>query len=265
MTSLFAVVSPPRSGTKWYANLFTDGEVYCYHELTTLLGRWPARAALDRTLRRETASDGYEQQQRRVFLDAYPRYFSRLLEHADLGARHVGNSDNTLVRSAPGLWLLWPETRFLFSTRNGIGQVNSASVNEPHLPPLVRAGRPASFERLTPFEAACRTWVEEIERWAAARAWLEERGARCLTTTLEGVTRELAELERVWSWVAGDWERHAARAASLMARPLNEWVNLDGAVYSPREIWESWSDERRSIFAETCGGAQASLGYDVPP
>jgi hypothetical protein len=264
MISLFAVVAPPRSGTKWYARLFNDGDVHCYHELTTLLQTWPPRAAHAAAFRKETSSHELELRERRFFLDAYPQYFRRLLEHGDRGIRAAGNSDNSLVDHGPGLWLIWPETRFLFSVRNGINQVNSAFVNEQRLPDIVHAGRPESLRRRTSFEAACARWASSIERLLERRAWLEEHGAACLSTTLERVTGDVAELERVWRWLVGDWERHEARALSLMRRPANEWVNVNGAIHTPEDVWEHWSPDQRETFVELCAAAQANAGYALP-
>ncbi len=147
MISLFAVVSPPRSGTKWYAKLFSDRDVFCFHELTTLLHAWPARAILRHAFDKDASTHSDDQLWRRFFLDASPSYFNRLFEQGERGMRVVGNSDNTLVDKAAGMWLLWPETRFVFSTRNGINQVNSALVNELRLPALVASTRRPRVQR----------------------------------------------------------------------------------------------------------------------
>lgn len=262
--SFFAVVSPPRSGTKWYSKLFSHEDVHCFHELTTLIQPWPVKAVYRDAFFRETGEDEFEQRQRRFFLEAYPRYFSRLAEQVELGRRWVGNSDNSLATFAAGLWLVWPETRFLFSVRNGINQVNSALLNEVQLEGIVRAARPASLPDVAAFETCCRRWASLVERLEVRRCWLESRGAQCLSTTLERVTSDAGELERVWNFVAGNWERHADRAVSLMQRPVNQWVNVKGAVYGADEIWATWSKEQRTQFTEICGRAQQSYGYEIP-
>ena len=262
--SFFAVVSPPRSGTRWYASLLSHGDVHCFHELTTLLQHWPVKAVYEDAFRRETSSHEFEQRQRRFFLDAYPRYFSRLWERVELGQRWIGNSDNSLVPYAAGLWLLWPQTRFLFSVRNGVNQVNSALINQVELPAIVRATRPGGRGHESAFETCCHRWVSTVDTLSRQRAWLEQRGAQCLSTTLERVTGDAAELARVWGFVAGNWEHHAERAVALMRRPVNQWVNLQGAVYGADEIWATWSDEQRVRFTEICGTTQRACGYEVP-
>lgn len=264
MISLFAVVAPPRSGTQWYARLFTHDGVYCFHELTTLLQPFPARIVLERGVDGQMGDHDAEQKHRRRLLEAHPRYFSRLCELAELGRTHVGNSDSALMKSAPGQWLLWPETRFLFSVRNGINVVNSRFAVEHSASELVRSLRPARLQRLPPFEMLCRRWTLEMEACRAQRHWLEERGAACLSTTLEGMTGDLGELERVWCWLVGDWERHVHHAESLMVRPVNARVNLGGVVHSAEAVWETWSDDQRTTFAEICGETQARLGYPIP-
>src|SRR5947208_16368991 len=82
---LFNVASPPRSGTKWYAELFTVDHSYCYHELTQLLRPYPSNLALLDRLRGELGDHDFEQTQRRLLLQAFPQYFERLWERTYSG------------------------------------------------------------------------------------------------------------------------------------------------------------------------------------
>jgi hypothetical protein len=264
MTSYFAIVAPPRSGTKWFANLFTAGDTFCFHELWTLTQGWPTREAHNQAFRREARGHSFEQLQRRMYLDAYPTYFARLMEHGERGRLHVGNSDNGLTRHAAGMWLVWPSTKFVFSVRNGINQVNSAVAGDAALAEVARALRPSRFAGLSAFDVACRQWALHIEGWSRQQSWLRERDAPFITTTLERVTTDEAELERVWSWVAGDWEDYRARAISLMRRPVNERVNAAGSIRTPESIWGTWSDADRATFVAHCGATQEALGYSIP-
>jgi hypothetical protein len=261
MIELFGIVAPPRSGTKWFANLFTDGETHCFHELLTLISGWPTRATLTGSFQDEAADHDLEQLTRRFFLDPYPTYFERLLERDRFGQRFAGNSDNGLVAYASGMWLLWPRTRFVFSLRNGISQVDSVFRNEPRVLPVARAERGAAGD---PFAFACDRWATVVTRWQATRAWLEERGAACTSTTLEKITTDVAELERVWRFVVGEWEAHAERAISLMDQPLNRRSDESGGIRTPDEIWDTWSDEQRATFTRLSSGTQLELGYPLP-
>ena len=46
MVTLFTVTAPPRSGTKWFSDLFTTDRSFCYHELTTDIHPSPSNRAL---------------------------------------------------------------------------------------------------------------------------------------------------------------------------------------------------------------------------
>jgi len=50
----------------------------------------------------------------------------------------------------------------------------------------------------------------------------------------------------------------------MMRRPVNERVNLDGAVRTPEEVWAAWSAGQRAAFVKICGASQESLGYEIP-
>jgi Sulfotransferase family len=261
---LFTVVAPPRSGTKWFAELFTTERSYCYHELTTLLQPYPANRALIEAVSAQIVGHDFEQAQRRLLLQAFPQYFARLWERAAFGQHVVGNSDASIVRLLPALWLLWPDMRFLFSFRNGINQVNSMLVWEQRLPSSDRRVLEHRHASRDYFEILCRQWTKNVEGLRRHREWLESRGARCVETRLEAVTSDEFELHRVWDAIVGHWDDFAARNRRLMATTVNARVNVERVVPA-EESWAAWTPEQRRLFGDICGDTQRELGYELPP
>jgi hypothetical protein len=261
--TLFGIVTPVRSGTTWYANLFTVDDVFCFHELTSATRPYPVNTVQNGAVLAAARDHDFEQVQRRRLLDASPEYFARLLELGGRGVRVAGNSEGLLGTISPGVWLLWPSTRFVFSARNGINQVNSTFIGR-ELEGVVRDQQAERFGVVTAFEVSCRRWVATVRRWSRSLEWLTEHGASCTTTTLENITTDVAELERVWTFVVGEWERYAERAVSLMSRPMNVRMNEGHVVRSSEEVWEQWNDDQRNAFVEICGETQRRLGYAIP-
>jgi hypothetical protein len=247
----------------WYSRLFTSGNSYCYHELTSLYQPYPTNLARYEWLETEVRDHGFELAQRRMLLQGFPEYFARLWERVQLGNRVVGNSDWFVSRMAPALWLLWPDMRFLFSFRNGISVVNSWFAWKEHVPASVRSSLRERFGTGDYFDQCCHIWTDEVEVITGHENWLEARGASCLETRLETVTSDRMELRRVWEWVIGDWERHAAAAEAWMSEPVNARINVDGVI-SWQRTWETWPNAHRQAFAAICGEAQHALGYKLP-
>ena len=80
MIRLFTVVSPARSGTKWYSRLFTTERSFCFHELTSLYRPYPINVVGESSHSGTHLHHGhdFELAQRRVLLEAFPEYFTRL-------------------------------------------------------------------------------------------------------------------------------------------------------------------------------------------
>jgi hypothetical protein len=260
---LFTVASPARSATKWYSELFTTDRSFCYHQLTGLLEPWPTAVALQEWLEAQVEDHDFEQAQRRMLLQGFPHYFARLWERALFGQYVVGNSDGMADTFAPGLWLIWPDMRFLFSFRNGINTVNSSLVWQSHVPSWMRSAQERRFGTSSYFEQCCYTWRDSVERLRKHQAWLTERGAQLVETRLEAVTSDEDELHRVWDFLIGYWDEYAERNRQLMKSIVNARVNTEGIV-PPEEIWERWEPEHRSAFIQICGSAQEALGYALP-
>lgn len=269
-TTLFTVVAPPRAGTQWYSRLFTTAVSFCFHELTALLRPYPSNWAVNEWAERQAEEQGFigglsrtyfEPRHRRVLLQAYPDYFARHWERAAFGQHIVGNSDAGILPYVSGIRFLWPSMKFLFSTRNGINVVQSASQLAPVGP---------EAETIAPdmglFGASCERWVESMQLIEHHKTRLVERGfdLDMLEVRLEDVTTDASALRRVWDWLVGDWQSYEERNLDLMVTPVNVRINVR-RVWSAHEVWERWTASQRETFTAICGETQIRAGYDVPP
>jgi hypothetical protein len=210
------------------------------------------------------ADQDFEHAQRRAVLESFPGYFREHFLRARHGKFIVGNSDSYMaIRFASGLGMIWPSMRFLFSFRDGISTVNSRFVWRAHYTPARLAEDAARFRTSDFFEQCCHWWVWAVSQLEKHHRWLASHGCSVYETRLEDVTTDVAEMERVWSYVIGDWPAFTDHARALMARPANARVNI-GLVVTALETWRSWSDAERESFASIAGDTQVRLGYELP-
>jgi hypothetical protein len=201
-----------------------------------------------------------------MVLEAYPGYFLRHWEQSRQGTYVVGNSDNAVLPWLPGLWLLWPDLKILLSVRNGIQTVQSIYLNHARPNPAAldeRNLRPAYRDASDEFEGVCRRWVEQIDALERSRAWLCERGADVYDTSLEQVTSDPSELERIWTWLIGDWPAYAERNLALRSERVNARTS-EARIVDWDEIWANWTRDRQTTFTRICGETQMRLGYPLP-
>lgn len=261
MINLFTIVSPPRSGTGWYSRLFTTSRSICFHQLTAILRPYPTNVAVEEWLEVQAGAHDFEQHQRRRLLQGYPEYFNRLWEQELLGYQSAGNSDCFAVYAAPGLFLLWPDMKFLGSVRNGINVVQS--LNTP--PDAPRNDWDMSSRDLAEFANACRYWAGQIQSYYRTLDWLTSRNALVRHTRLEDMTSDGQEMRRVWEWLnLGPWQEYAERNLGMMTRPCNARTNRSRAL-SADEVWQGWSTQQRRTFREICGPGMTRLNYAIPP
>ncbi len=265
MITLFTVVAPPRSGTKWFSRLLTTDRSFCYHELTAMLQPYEAHPALNAWIKEQVADHSPELAQRRWVLQRYPEYFARHWERATFGQHIVGNSDAATIDLVPGLWSLWPDMKFIFSIRNGIRVVQSRTLDTSDFTPGVLAKNSARWGTDDIFQILCHRWVKAAEAIIAAKDWVAQRApAAVFQTRLEKITTDLEEIEKLWNWIGiGDWERYAERNASLQLTPVNARTSSERFV-QPEEIWERWTPDQRQHFRAICGEMTSRAGYELP-
>lgn len=265
MIRLFTVIGPPRSGTKWYAELFTTAESFCYHELTTLIHPYPSNVALEEWFSQQVSDHSDEEAQRRWLLQCYPTYFSRLWERANFGQYVVGNSDCSLISRVPALYYLWPGMKFLLSFRNGIQSVQSDFAFSESVAGADLQRRDAIYGGSDRFVQCCRAWASYVSAALEAKDWLRAAGRGVIVETrLEKMTTDMDEMRRVWELLTLDqWEKYAQRNRALARTIVNARPNAAGPI-PWEETWQAWTDEQKRTFDEECGSWQRQLGYPLP-
>jgi hypothetical protein len=262
-TEFFTVASPGRSGTKWYSEVFRTDDSYCFHELTTACRRYPVNIAMIDRLAADVAGYPADDAARRLVLEGFPDYYTRLWERAASGVRSVGNSDHLATPLLTGLYLLWPRMRFLFSFRNGIQQVDSMFRWEEHAELALLASWRKRYGEHGYFELCCCDWAGVVADLERHRDVLRARGAGVRETRFERVLENKREFKRVWKWLFGRWDDAGKQARALTGTVVNARHASD-SVRTVEEVWTSWSDEQRDRFATICGETQRRLGYSLP-
>jgi hypothetical protein len=239
---LFTIAcADPVSAGMW-SKLFTTERSQCVDGLTSVLEPLSTHDARFEWLDDLAGDISFELAQRQAVLLGFPDYFERLWELSRTGPPHAGNADDGVDRLLPGLWLLWPDLRFVISVRDGIGAVDA---------------RTARLQSDDGFRDVCVEWVEKVTRITAGRDWLRKHDADIREVKLEEVLAGGEDLGRVWEPLLGEWEQDEPSARARAAE-------LAPQLPAAASVWERWGPERRAVFNEVCGHAQGQLGYAIP-
>lgn len=191
-------------------------------------------ATLDTLDRRITAAD-ITASIRSIFIEAIHNTFH--------GNRWVLKTPNAvMVRAAPLMREMWPQSRFIFMKRRGIENIVSRT-------------KKFSTER---FRDHCTAWTDAMWSWVGVRA------------QLAGAAIEVDQL-----LVAREPRRAAAALGAFLALGDSDIAHLEqafsrdrpeqtsdafGTVYDPEEL--PWSSEEFNVFERTCGQMMEEFGYD---
>jgi hypothetical protein len=262
LIQLFRVVAPSRSGTKWFSQVLTTENSFCFHELSTHIHPFPSNVAFENWILENTEALDFEERQRRAILQIYPRYFSLLFERLRYGQEIIGNSEGS-TRMVTGLQILWPSMRFLFSVRNGINAVQSLVSVDTELPATLISYLEERYETRNIFRLMCHQWRASIEGIEESIRVLDNK-ADFLMVKFENITSNLEDLQKAWQWIGiPKWADYEERNKLMMQTPINARTNRNKKV-SPKEIWGVWTSEQRDMFLEICGEAMKRMDYRIP-
>jgi hypothetical protein len=246
----------------WYSRVLTTEASYCFHELSTHLNPYPSNIMAEVSLAEKMEDWDPEAKRRRILLQGYPRYFSRLFERINYRQHIVGNSDSTF-QLVIGSWSLWPSTKYIFSVRNGINTVQSAYSAERNMPKPILSRLEKRFNTPDFFTIVCNQWRNMIEKLEDSMVWLEKK-ADILTVRFEEVTGSLEGLQTVWDWLGiPNWEKYESRNIKMIQTPINARTNKKGVV-QPEEIWGQWTSGQKAVFRTVCGEVMNRHGYPIP-
>ncbi len=153
--------------------------------------------------------------------------------------------------AAAGFGALFSGLKPVFIHRNGIDTVQSRT-------------RFGNFAADT-FEAHCAKWALNV-RFKRA---LEENSEAVVTVRHEDLLTQPAELfTRVFTELGLDHSsapaEHATNTASHPTHEVAEGESIAKHFEGRDAAHESWTDEQKRIFTNTCGKAMRELGYDIP-
>jgi hypothetical protein len=155
-------------------------------------------------------------------------------------------------KTAQGLRVLYPNTRFIWILRNGMSVVFS------------RARFP-EFRDLD-FREHCQHWANSIQRFAYLSSLPEATVVHQedLTDNPDAVFR------RIFNLVGAPYHSASTEyALHTHVHPLADegtatGVNVKQVLKERRPPHESWTEEQRIMFKDICGGAMALAGYEIP-
>ncbi len=155
-------------------------------------------------------------------------------------------------KTALGLQVLYPDTRFIWILRNGMNVVFS------------RAQFP-EFRGLE-FHEHCQHWADSIQRFAYLRRMPEATVVHQedLADDPDTVFRRIFKLIGVpYHAASTEYARHT-HVHPLADLGTATGVDVKQVLKARKSPHESWNTEQRAIFKDVCGEAMALAGYELP-
>ena len=258
------VIGSPRSGTTVLARslakhseLWTSGETYV---LFHLFGAGLAERAFDRAmripgprfLRREDVS-------REEFLASVGIGINALMTSRSEGLRWIDHTPHyTLI--VDRLAEVFPGASFIHILRDGREVVHSM-LNFVRSIPYPEVARFAEREGgwRTDFRTACEAWRDHVE---AATTFCDEHTDRATVLRYEDLVAAPEErFQHLHRFLRIAEEE--GPASFLTSKRIGSSFR-DRPRLSADELWESWAEERRRVFAELAGATMLRCGYSTP-
>jgi hypothetical protein len=181
-------------------------------------------------------------------------FASQLLRHpgGTISKRYWCTKTFPGKRTAQGLQVLYPNTRFIWILRNGMNVVFS------------RARFPEFKDQ--EFSQHCEHWAASIERFSYLKDWSTATIVHQeeLTDDPDAVFRRIFELFGVPYHKGPTQYALHTHVHPLADEGTTTGVNVKQVLKERSPPFESWSEDQRATFKELCGKAMLVAGYEVP-
>jgi Sulfotransferase family len=259
------VIGSPRSGTTvlaralaQHSELWASGESYV---LFHLFG--PANFA-ERAFDRAMAIPGprwlrREEVSREEFLAYVGMGINALMTNRSEGRRWIDHTPvYTLI--ADTLAEVFPGASFIHILRDGREVVHSMLNFADSLPdPTAARFVDRRVGWATDMRGACDAWRDHVE---AAMAFCDQHADRATVVRYEDLVAEPQQaFRKIHGFLGIADEEDPARF--LASRRINSSFD-DRPRLSGVELWETWDEQRRNVFAEVAGPTMLKCGYSTP-
>lgn len=153
---------------------------------------------------------------------------------------------------ADGLLRLYPQARFVMIHRNGMDVINSRTKFH-------------GFKELD-FRKQCEEWTRSINDFA----FLNDMSEATTVRHMDLVENPTGVFRQIQDFLELDYDdTPASFTSSNQVHPLDSTqneaqINVRAVMAKRAPVYESWSDQQRSIFKEYCESAMHLMGYEVP-
>jgi hypothetical protein len=148
-----------------------------------------------------------------------------------------------MIKTAPLLRRIWPQSRFIFMRRAPVDNIES---------------RRRKFPTIA-FKDHCRLWADSMLSWYAIRGDLADVS---LEVDQLRLGRAPAEVAAEVASLLGLNERETARLLASFEKDRPQRTGTDITAVTNIAALD-WSEQEREIFRQTCGEAMALFGYEV--
>jgi hypothetical protein len=257
------VIGSPRSGTTVLAtSLAKHSELWASDESDVLFFLF-ANGFVERSFDRAMAIPGRrwlrrEHVSREEFLAHLGLGINALITNRSRGQRWIDHTPRYAL-IVETLAEVFPGASFIHILRDGREVVQSMLHFADAAPnPVVGRFLRRDVQWATDMRGACEEWSDHVE---TAMAFCDEQTDRVMVVRYEDLVAEPQEAFRKIHRFLGIADEEAP-ARFLASRRINSSFD-DRPRPSADELWETWDEERRTVFAEVAGPTMLKCGYST--
>ena len=258
------VIGSPRSGTtvlaqslSTHSELWASGESHVY---SNLFANGRAELAFDRAMRLPGPTLlRVEKVTREEFLAYLGMGINALITSRSGGRRWIDHTP-LYTRIVDTLAELFPGASFIHILRDGRSVVHSMLnfVDSRHSATVSRFAE-ETIAWATDVQSACETWRDHVE---GAMSFCDEHPDRATVVRYEELVATPQETFRRIHRFLGIADEDEP-ASFLASKRINSSFG-DRPLSSGDELWTSWDEERRHVFAEVAAATMLKCGYSTP-